>query len=320
MACIYKITNLKNDKVYIGQTVQEWERRKWDHEYTLSRGCHKNPHLQNAYYKYGKDSFKFEIIEECSKEYLDDKECFWIDKYNALDRKVGYNIEAGGNKNKKLAEETKQKLREVNIGRWCSISEKEAEQVKLELLKDLTPKEVSEKLGISYYIVMDIRQLESYVWVRPDLNERLEKLAYRKMEILSDKERENIIDRILNLESYYSIGKDYGVTGETISSNFEEYKDKREELKQIRKKEIIDMYFNNCSNREIEEKFSLSSEAIKHITKKYSKHRKLANASKCYRLWKDGFKKYEIAEMLNINSSTITKRIKLYEEIYGKEE
>jgi hypothetical protein len=59
-------------------------RRKRDHERLLLKGTHKNHHLQNAFNKYGKDSYKFGIIAICEKDkdFLLDLEQKLIDSYN----------------------------------------------------------------------------------------------------------------------------------------------------------------------------------------------------------------------------------------------
>lgn len=48
---IYKITNIKNDKFYIGSTSESFLKR-WNHHInSLRRGTHKNMHLQSAFNK-----------------------------------------------------------------------------------------------------------------------------------------------------------------------------------------------------------------------------------------------------------------------------
>lgn len=56
---IYKITNLVNNKVYIGQTERTLKERWGQHKY--SKGC---KYLHNAILKYGAESFKIEEIEK----------------------------------------------------------------------------------------------------------------------------------------------------------------------------------------------------------------------------------------------------------------
>jgi len=60
---IYKITNLINNKFYIGSS-KDLIFRKETHEKELRRKKHCNSYLQNAWDKYGEDNFSFQVIEE----------------------------------------------------------------------------------------------------------------------------------------------------------------------------------------------------------------------------------------------------------------
>ena len=110
---IYKITNLVNNKVYIGQS-KRCDKRKYDHFRNLKNNKHCNDHLQKSYNKYGKENFKFEVIEKCKVESLVEKETYWINYYNSLDSNYGYNlIEVRGRRkymSKLLKEKHQQKI------------------------------------------------------------------------------------------------------------------------------------------------------------------------------------------------------------------
>lgn len=82
-AGIYVIEITGCSKFYIGSTL-DLRRRKRDHELLLIKNSHKNPHLQNAYNKYGKGSYKFGIIAICEKDkdFLLDLEQKLIDSYD----------------------------------------------------------------------------------------------------------------------------------------------------------------------------------------------------------------------------------------------
>ena len=75
---IYKITNIINHKVYIGQTVNTLKNR-WN-KHCHSSGCRI---LYNAILKYGKDSFTQEVIEEIPIEKLDEREIYCISFYKS---------------------------------------------------------------------------------------------------------------------------------------------------------------------------------------------------------------------------------------------
>ena len=109
---IYKITNLINGKVYIGQTY-----RLLRHRITCYKRLKCNEHLKNAIIKYGFDNFKFEVIYETHNiNELNEKEIFYIKEYNSTDKNIGYNIDLGG-RNKIVSEETKQKMSKSGLGK-----------------------------------------------------------------------------------------------------------------------------------------------------------------------------------------------------------
>jgi group I intron endonuclease len=90
MSWIYKITCIGDNKVYVGSTHNI--KRRWQiHRDTLKRNVHHNSYLQYAWNKYGKDSFKFEILEIVSFNEYREKEQYWIDFYQAADRNHGFN-------------------------------------------------------------------------------------------------------------------------------------------------------------------------------------------------------------------------------------
>lgn len=113
---IYFIKNLKNGKLYIGQSVDIRDRIT-HHKYHLKANKHSNEHLQRSYNKAGINNFEFKALEYCDEEQRDEREVYWIHFYKSNTKKYGYNIESGGHANKKLSEEAKLKMSKARKGR-----------------------------------------------------------------------------------------------------------------------------------------------------------------------------------------------------------
>jgi group I intron endonuclease len=121
MGYIYKITNSKTNKCYIGITTKEDPNDRWiNHKHAIKggRGC---PLLRNAFNKYGEEAFKFEVLLICFDEDLYIYEKQYIKKYNSLTPN-GYNAHEGGEfggnfKGKRHSQETKEKIRLKSIER-----------------------------------------------------------------------------------------------------------------------------------------------------------------------------------------------------------
>ena len=99
---IYKIINLQNNKIYIGQTQQDYRVRFAQHISHAKTG-HSNHKLARAIRKYGKDSFVVEVLEEVPFEKLDEREIYWIKYYDSTNDKIGYNITLGGQGERRIS-------------------------------------------------------------------------------------------------------------------------------------------------------------------------------------------------------------------------
>jgi group I intron endonuclease len=113
---IYSILNEKNGYIYIGSTF-DFKRRKNQHVSALNLKKHNNKKLQNAWTKHGSMHFSFNIIEECDKKFLLEKEQFWINFYQSYKQNNGYNLDRFVDR-KIISEETKIKISKNHKKFW----------------------------------------------------------------------------------------------------------------------------------------------------------------------------------------------------------
>lgn len=91
---IYKATNIINEKVYIGQTIQTLHSRRTKHE-SNSRKEKPLYHFGRALKKHGLDNFKWEIVMSCNnREELNDMERQCVTTFDSYQN--GYNETLGG--------------------------------------------------------------------------------------------------------------------------------------------------------------------------------------------------------------------------------
>lgn len=124
MIGIYKITNKLNGKVYIGQSQNIKER--WAEHKRPSNFINPTKILYQAMKQFGIDNFIFEVLEECDKTELFEKEQYYISLYNSLEPN-GYNMQMGQNYRKEVSEEAVQGIQQdliENILSRKEISEK----------------------------------------------------------------------------------------------------------------------------------------------------------------------------------------------------
>lgn len=140
---IYKITNLINNKIYIGK----WEGRnpiqRWNqHRYGLKRNSHRNSYLQNSWNVYGEENFTFEVVDQAnSKDELSKLEIEWMVRLDTINREHGYNLVIGpsGFSGLKHSDETKAKMSSSQRGKPKSQEHKDKlSRVVTEKFKDKT--------------------------------------------------------------------------------------------------------------------------------------------------------------------------------------
>ena len=102
-------------KSYIGQSVDLQKRKGAFLRFGDRYGGQK---INRARKKYNnKDYWKYKVLEYCGVDKLDECERYYIELYDTVNN--GYNCESGGNENKIVSDESKQKMSEVKKGKYC---------------------------------------------------------------------------------------------------------------------------------------------------------------------------------------------------------
>lgn len=147
---IYKIENLINHHIYIGQSTDIERRWQAEKRVAFSENAHEyNYPLSRAFRKYGVENFSFEIIEECLSSDLNQREKYWIKYYNSF--YDGYNQTLGGDGS--TGGLPKQKI----IGVIQDL-----------LTTDMKHKEIAEKWNISIEMVQGVNT--GRYWYQDNLN------------------------------------------------------------------------------------------------------------------------------------------------------
>ena len=193
MVGIYKITNQCNGMIYIGQS-NDIARRWAEHRRKMNS---KDTQLYQAMREFGIENFSFEVVEECELTELNDKEKFYIEKYNAI--ADGYNMSTIENVQHKINWEMAKEI--------------------MQELKDniLSAEEISKKYKISHCLVSQINN--GHMW-RINTQEypiRKKKVKEEKVERMwrCPFTREELKQQI-RTTSFSEIGRNCGVSDNAV--------------------------------------------------------------------------------------------------------
>lgn len=119
---VYKITNLLSGKFYIGQSI-DINYRFYEHQ--IGKGQRHNSAIDAAIKKYGKENFSYEILEQCNKENVFDRERYWAEEvYNGqCYAPLGYNIDRTGRGSHKINWVSRYSLSGHKIKSYITIAE-----------------------------------------------------------------------------------------------------------------------------------------------------------------------------------------------------
>lgn len=152
MIGIYKYQNIKNNKIYIGRSLNI-TRRRWEHLHNPSPYSYFDQILN----KIGEDQFIFEIVEECPAEELQEREKYWIKYYNCCvleNPEGGYNLTHGGEEYK--SEENP----------WAKLSIKDVNEIIDKLANSkISIQQLAKDYGVHYNTISDINRGKTWSWL-----------------------------------------------------------------------------------------------------------------------------------------------------------
>lgn len=272
---IYEIRNLVNGKVYVGQT-NNFSHRKRQHFKELDRGLHYNQYLQRSYLKYGKDCFKFEVLERCGCDLLNERERCWIEKLESEYANKGYNAPyhyihlerykdgAVVNSSKRnfnnsiLSDDVRAKARIGIISYWENITAEDRlkySDIKSTMSRNLVAKikeklafefkksisEVAEEFMINKDKITHISRHQSFTLIRPELNHLIDTRTRR----FYNAQNKRMIRLWCQGKTYSYIEKDIGIDKRNIIRR----------LKELRNSDI-DRCRLNAINYEMNKRYS----------------------------------------------------------------
>lgn len=216
MIGIYKITNKINNKVYIGQSINiehRWTAHR-NRPYNLNSNDYEKP-LYRSIRKYGLDNFSFEVLEECNKQELNDREIFWINYYDSSNNQKGYNLTQGG-----------------YSGNYNKLEEKNIKEIQELLINsNMSQEEIGKKYNVSQRMISYINTGESWISSNLVYPLRVEKSSQKnKIEYFCSKCGKKITTNSLLCRDCYNI------------QNRKVIRPSREELKDlIRKQSFLEL-------------------------------------------------------------------------------
>jgi len=240
---VYSITNNTNGKVYIGMTKHELNVRVSQHlKIANNIPCYEKRNqvspIHRAIAKYGIQNFSIDELESyTSHEDMCEGERFYIDKFDSMNRKAGYNLCPGG-EGVVHTEEISQKKREAMYklsaeGKLpqSKLTSKQVLEIKeLIIIGKMTNREIATKYKISYGHVSAIQKNKTHKrilkntpvlehgkdgWYQTGFKNRDGTKNVNSK--FTDEDVKTIKNRYTNGDAINDIAKDYGVVRQTIS-------------------------------------------------------------------------------------------------------
>lgn len=226
MVGIYKVENLVNGKVYIGQSIAI--EKRWNKHYNAPF----NPNTENynipfyrAIRKYGLNNFNFSVLEQCKRSDLDNREKYWINFFHSNNSEYGYNLTDGGqgslghfNKLDKIKVNEIQKLLLNTFETQTSIAKKY--NVSQQLISYIN----TGMVGLSDNLSYPLRKLEEETKISKcpicgdikDIHAKLCRKCYNLSQRKVERPTREELKTMIRTLPFTQIGKKYGVKDNSI--------------------------------------------------------------------------------------------------------
>ena len=146
MVGIYKIENLVNGKIYIGQSTNI--KKRWATHRTRPFNPNSKQYdslLYRAIRKYGLENFRFVVLEETLIEELDNREKYWIEYYESHNKEKGYNLTDGG-----------------SSATFAILTKEQVDEIKLLLETDMSQQDIADKYNVNQRSISYINTGETW--------------------------------------------------------------------------------------------------------------------------------------------------------------
>lgn len=322
---IYVIKNRVNGKVYIGQSIN-LKQRLQNHKRLLKQGKHENSYLQISVEKHGLSSFEFRVLEKCSVNELDERERYWISKFDSMNRKKGYNLESGGNLGKVFSEERKkkitgkgnpmygkkhskefvEKIKRINRGSSDRLTEDDVKEIKIKYFNGAKQSELSKEFNVTLSTINKIIKGVNWKWVLEELNEQIHSLIENETKSRNIKIKELWKEGLPVYKIAEIVGCDRRRVSKVLENDIEEEKKKKE----AERRKVIEDFINGVEREEIIKRYNISKTTYTRIISPVYNKRKNDLIKKAHKLKKEGYLNKEIAEILQIHRTTVTEYLK----------
>jgi group I intron endonuclease len=118
--------------------------KRWKEHSNLA--VKKKSALQHAFVLYGIDKFSFEVLEECDREMLNDREVHWIAYFGSFGE-GGYNLTSGGGQGTKAMKRSEETLKRMSESQRKRAKRKPLSEAHKEKLKRPLSEETKAKLS-----------------------------------------------------------------------------------------------------------------------------------------------------------------------------